>query len=58
MGKTDLSGRCILERMSDRVHTHLSFGFVPGCPGCEQVLDDLAADPSTNDVEVLALVAV
>jgi len=27
--------------MSDLLHTHLTIGFVDGCPACEQVLQDL-----------------
>lgn len=44
--------------MSDLLHDHLSLGFHPGCPACEQTVAALAADPKMNDVETLALVAV
>lgn len=29
--------------MFDLLHTHLTFGFVDGCPACAQVEQDLAS---------------
>lgn len=28
--------------MTDELHSHLTLGFVPGCPACEQLAHDMA----------------
>lgn len=51
------SHRVHTEVMSDRLHDHLSLGFHPGCPACEQTAEIVAADPNTNDRDLLLVVA-
>lgn len=36
-------GNSIYELMGDALHDHLSFGYVQGCPACEQYDRDMAA---------------
>lgn len=41
--------------MKDLTHDHLTFGFKPGCPGCEQTLNDFGVVNAPDEV-VLRLV--
>lgn len=41
--------------MKDLTHDHLTFGFKPGCPGCEQYLADLRNMGCTSVPEEVVL---
>jgi hypothetical protein len=42
--------------MSDRLHTHTSYGFKPNCPACDQVAAQLQAGVLVNSSELVLAV--